>query len=589
MNICSLPFNRASCWRAFGWLSLTLVLAACGGGSGHKSNDSSAASYSSDDNSSGYSSEAMSSVEMSSMGTSSSEMSSAEMSSSLSSIAAATPPITGTATNIGGTYVATNVPVEILLSSGGSLSTSTQSMDGRTLYIFDNDAPGSSNCVNDTCITNWPPLLAPSDQFTVTPPFSIIDRGDGYYQWALRAKPLYFFAGDSAAGDINGEGVIDAWHVAVYQPLLLNEPTVNSADGDYLVASGKVSVAVAPSDPGTLEAQAQVREGFSLYTFAMDTSGVSNCTGQCAVNWPPLLADSSDQAQAPYSLIERSMGTNGTALQWAYQGMPLYFYIGDLQAGDTNGKAIANWTLARPLPIQTLASTTLGSYLGGVGLVKAAAPEGANEVTGDQARDGFALYTFDMDTAGAASNCVATCLTNWPALMAHAGAQASAPYSLIVRASGELQWALNGLPLYFFINDAAPGDTNGDGVNGLWHLARTAPVAVSNHPTKGALFIAHGALVDVNGNASSLYQDFTLYTFDQDPLGQSVCNAGCLPVWPALYAAAGAKAFGDFSLVTRSTGDVQWAYKGKPLYFYIGDSAPGDVTGEYTNWTIARP
>lgn len=378
---------------------------------------------------------------------------------------------------------------------------------------------------------------------------------------------------------------------ALIPPVALVDSQLNAADGDYFVAKGSVLVGM-PEGGGNTSFTGQTvnKEGFTLYTFANDTTGVSNCSGNCLVNWPPLLANAGDQATPPYSIIERSMGTAGTALQWAYHGKPLYFFKNDTVAGQTAGKAINNWLLAKPWPIQLSANTTLGSHLTAAGTVKLAVPVNGAEQTSSADKNGFTLYTFDNDTAGT-SNCSGTCLTNWPALIAHAGAVATAPYSLVQRASGEMQWALNGMPLYFFAGDTAAGQFNGEAVGNNWYVARTPSVAVNNHTSKGRLFVAHGNIVNASGAADNSRLDFTLYTFDQDTPGQTTCFGGCLAAWPALYAPADAKAFGDFSVIVRdaNTGVKQWAYKGLPLYFYVGDSAPGDVTGEYTDWTIARP
>ena len=83
----------------------------------------------------------------------------------------------------------------------------------------------------------------------------------------------------------------------------------------------------------------------------------------------------------------------------------------------------------------------------------------------------------------------------------------------------------------------------------------------------------------------------TLYTFDKDPAGKSVCNGKCAQNWPPLLASAQAQATGDFSLVTRDDGKKQWAYKGKPLYLWVKDTKPGDMTGDKVNnvWAAARP
>ncbi|HXW41745.1 MAG TPA: hypothetical protein VEK75_11105 [Xanthobacteraceae bacterium] len=91
------------------------------------------------------------------------------------------------------------------------------------------------------------------------------------------------------------------------------------------------------------------------------------------------------------------------------------------------------------------------------------------------------------------------------------------------------------------------------------------------------------ALVDSKG--------MTLYTFDRDAAGKSNCNGQCAVNWPPLMAAADSKASGDWSVVTRDDGGKQWAYKGQPLYAFVKDAKPGDVTGDGVNnvWHIAAP
>jgi len=93
-----------------------------------------------------------------------------------------------------------------------------------------------------------------------------------------------------------------------------------------------------------------------------------------------------------------------------------------------------------------------------------------------------------------------------------------------------------------------------------------------------------GMLVGVNG--------MTLYVFDKDEAGsgKSVCNGPCAQNWPPLAASDGAKSGGDFSVITRDDGKKQWAYKGKPLYFWAKDQKPGDTTGDNFNnvWHVAK-
>lgn len=81
-----------------------------------------------------------------------------------------------------------------------------------TLYVFDRDEPGVSNC-DSQCAANWPPLAAPADA-TATGDFTPIRRSDGTMQWALNGKPLYRWAKDEKPGDMTGDGVGGVWHVA---------------------------------------------------------------------------------------------------------------------------------------------------------------------------------------------------------------------------------------------------------------------------------------------------------------------------------------------------------------------------------------
>jgi len=82
----------------------------------------------------------------------------------------------------------------------------------------------------------------------------------------------------------------------------------------------------------------------------------------------------------------------------------------------------------------------------------------------------------------------------------------------------------------------------------------------------------------------------TLYTFDKDEGGKSMCNGPCAANWPPLMAGADAKASGDWSIVTRDDGAKQWAYKGKPVYLWAKDTKPGDKTGDGFNnvWHVVK-
>ncbi|MBV9349706.1 MAG: hypothetical protein JO026_03065 [Patescibacteria group bacterium] len=90
----------------------------------------------------------------------------------------------------------------------------------------------------------------------------------------------------------------------------------------------------------------------TLYKYTKDTNNVSNCTGQCAVMWPPYtVADQSNLSNVKPD-VKGSVGTitraDGT-LQVTYNGMPLYFYNKDAKPGDTTGQGVGGvWFVVAP-------------------------------------------------------------------------------------------------------------------------------------------------------------------------------------------------------------------------------------------------
>jgi predicted lipoprotein with Yx(FWY)xxD motif len=93
---------------------------------------------------------------------------------------------------------------------------------------------------------------------------------------------------------------------------------------------------------------------------------------------------------------------------------------------------------------------------------------------------GLTLYIFTNDTEGQ-STCTGDCATNWPPLVIEEGQEATAGEGVtaewigtITRDDGSMQVTYEGRPLYYFQADAAPGDSNGEGVGGVWFIADPA-------------------------------------------------------------------------------------------------------------------
>ena len=109
-------------------------------------------------------------------------------------------------------------------------------------------------------------------------------------------------------------------------------------------------------------------------------------------------------------------------------------------------------------------------------------------------------------------------------------------------------------------------------------FAQTAEPAKLGDTAKGKV------LVDAKG--------MTLYTLDRDTApNKSTCNGQCATNWPPLMVSGDGKASGNWTVVTRDDGSKQWAYKGKPLYFWKDDKKAGDTDGDNRNnvWHVALP
>lgn len=126
-------------------------------------------------------------------------------------------------------------------------------------------------------------------------------------------------------------------------------------------------------------------------------------------------------------------------------------------------------TSRTPLLAATLISLALAACAGTYGGSMPARMDSGKLV----GNNGMTLYTFDKDAAGSGKSvCNGPCAGNWPPLFAMDGDTASGDWSIVTRDDGKRQWAYRGKPLYFWVKDQKPGDTSGDGFNGVWHIAR---------------------------------------------------------------------------------------------------------------------
>jgi len=87
----------------------------------------------------------------------------------------------------------------------------------------------------------------------------------------------------------------------------------------------------------------------------------------------------------------------------------------------------------------------------------------------------------------------------------------------------------------------------------------------------------------------------TLYWFKKDSPGKSACAGPCVEKWPVYYRekvmAGEGLSDGDFETITREDGKKQSTFRGYPLYYWAGDKASGDTSGQGVKdvWYVIDP
>jgi predicted lipoprotein with Yx(FWY)xxD motif len=234
-------------------------------------------------------------------------------------------------------------------ATSGDLGTYLVGPDGRTLYYFTRDVtPGASVCEGG-CLENWPPLTVEDGQAItagegVTGTLGTFARSDGTTQVAYRGRPLYFFAGDAAAGETKGQGLNEVWFVATVDGSSPPNPPEEGAPSPGPVG---LTIETASSDLGTFLTG---RDGLTLYYFAVDAvPGVSACEGDCLAAWPPATVAAGETVAAGdgvTGVLGLITGTDGNP-QVTYDGRPLYHWQGDTEAGQTTGHGVGDvWWVA---------------------------------------------------------------------------------------------------------------------------------------------------------------------------------------------------------------------------------------------------
>lgn len=328
---------------------------------------------------------------------------------------------------------------EVKVTSNSQFGDILTDAAGRTLYLFKNDRRLVSNCAGG-CLAAWPPLLTTGAPVAGTGVnagrLGTITLSDGTLQVVYNGWPLYYWRDDVVEGDTLGQARGNVWFVV--------SPFGSSV---HTAASIKLSTDATLGDIITDES------GRTLYLWKRDVKDKANCNGGCALAWPPLLTV--DAPTLAGGLTEARLGTvtrDDGSTQVTYNGYPLYYYFLDTGPADTLGQEVGRtWYVV----------STHGAAIHTVAPLNLVEDSEFGTILAD--RSGRILYLYDPDTAGV-SNCAGGCALSWPPfLTARApidiGGVDNGRLGTTQRADGYTQVTIDGIPLYYFANDVAPGDT----------------------------------------------------------------------------------------------------------------------------------
>ena len=280
-------------------------------------------------------------------------------------------------------------------------------------------------------------------------------------------------------------------------------------------------------------------------------------------------------------IIEVSGGAPGAAGDLGAAGV-----AGDLGDGGMGGMPAELCSFHTPPGDEDSGSAGDGGSGGlDVGLVKAS-PIGSYLTDGH----GHALYMFGSDQPGdcrhaPVATCVAApCTQTWHPFFAGGRALAEGIDEnfgdFTPTTAAPLQSTYNGWPLYTYVNEV-PKSLGGEGIAMLWH-AVTLPfynVTLMKKKLSAALSVKY--IADAAGYA--LYESSTDTAGAGTTKPVSACGAGCSADWPPFtldrFVLPSSFMASDFSVFERSGGQLQVAYRGKPLYRFRSDHAPGDTLG----------
>ena len=379
---------------------------------------------------------------------------------------------------------------------------------GMTLYTWEKEPAGKSTCV-DTCADSFKPFLAARSSKTLGE-WSLLDRGDGTKQWALKGKALYTYVKDVDPGSQRGESPANAGALRKNGLGVMvgggyrgefhgNTSTTNSFSSDwkpallYPLSGVKLPAGVAVKEMPDAAAFVFVDHGgYTLYEFVGGKhSEAQKCALSSCKSWRPFAAPQLAEAVGDFTVVDRTDGVR----QWAYKNRLLYTYAEDLAPGYANGIGVdKRWSIAAVKRYYMPSSVSI-QRTPGQGSVLAT----ANGMTLYR-RDGYIFQSGGGHSLrrgqpprpavgrdiGAVPRCADDCEKVWHPFLAPANAQPWGFWDVITRDDGREQWVYQGYALWTYDGDTKPSDMNGHDTYDVFVSDKPSTIADVGTPMDGA-------------------------------------------------------------------------------------------------------
>ena len=187
-----------------------------------------------------------------------------------------------------------------------------------------------------------------------------------------------------------------------------------------------------------------------------------------------------------------------------------------------------------------------------------------------------------------------SCAEVWPPVLADEGAEPIGDWTLVQRSDGSNQWSYEGYPLYVSVLDQQLGDVLGG--TKIKSSLDSPAVRVPVGP-RTALPPVFTVIPMANGRMIVTEERYSVYSWEGDEPNKSNCFDSCLTKWTPVMAPLKAVGRGQWTVIERTPGIGQWAFRGEPLYTYNNDPGTVSVVGSdepgwsnvYTQRSVVPP